>query len=196
MIPWPIPLPARLLAGLLALLAAAGVGWRLRGDHEDAARLAAERAAHDTYVRTVEGWHAATQEITRQREEERTHAQADRRTWNAALDAARAAGPGGGTGLGPGHAQLGADGDHARNCRDRPAVDRGLWHGALAIGLPDALRPWPPDGPGPAADPAAGATVALDTALENLADNAQACNDLRGLLLDWQAWARSLGAAP
>lgn len=191
----PLPLPWKLLAIAIALLAAGAVGWRLRGDHEDAARLSAERAAHETYVRTVEGWHAATQEITRQREEERRNAQADRRTWNAALDAARAAGTGGGTGLGPGHAQLGADGDHARHCRDRPAVDRRLWHGALAIGLPDALRPWPPDGPGTAADPAAGA-VPIDTALENLADNGQACNDLRGLLLDWQAWARSLGAAP
>lgn len=191
----PIPLPWRLLGLAFVLAAAWTTGWRMRGTHEAGLQARAQAEAHATYVRTVEGWHAATQEITRQREEERHHAQADRRTWNAALDAARAAGPGGGTGLGPGHAQLGGDGNHARNCRDRPAVDRGLWNDALAIGLPDALRPWPPDGPGTAADPAAGA-VPIDTALENLADNGQACNDLRGLLLDWQAWARSLGAAP
>lgn len=188
----PIPIPWRILVVVFALAAAWTTGWRMRGTHEAGLQARALAEAHQTYVRTVEGWQAATQVITTAREEERRHAQADRRTWQQQLDAARAAGDRGGAGLGPGHADLGAAG------RDRLVVPRRLWDDALALGLPDALRPWPPDGPAAAADPAAGPaeTVPLDTALENLADNATACNDLRGLMLDWQAWARSIGAAP
>jgi len=191
----PIPLPWKLLGILFALAAAWTTGWRMRGTHEAARQLAAQQAAHETYVKTVEGWQAAAQVITREREQERQHAQNDRRTWQQQLDAARAAGDRPGPGLGPRDALLGGDGGAGRDCRDRPAVDRRLWHGALGIGLPSALGPWAPDGPGAAADPAA-QSIALDTALENLADNGQACNDLRGLLLDWQAWARAIGAAP
>lgn len=191
----PIPLAWRILAVVFALAAAWTTGWRMRGTHEAGLQARAMAEAHATYVKTVEGWQAATQVITTAREEERRHAQNDRRTWQQQLDAARAAGDRGRPGLGPGHADLGAAGRDGGHCRDRPAVDAGLWHGALAIGLPDALRPWPPAGPGASPDPAAGA-VSLDTALENLADNATACNDLRGLMLDWQAWARSIGAAP
>lgn len=191
----PLPLPWKLLGLLFALAVAWTTGWRMRGSHEAARQLAAQQAAHETYVKTVEGWQAAAQEITRQREEDRQHAQTDRRTWQQQLDAARTAGNRRGPGLGPGNALLGGDGGAVRDCRDRPAIDRRLWHGALGIGLPAALGPWQPDGASPPPDPAADA-VSTDTALENLADNGQACNDLRGLLLDWQAWARSIGAAP
>ena len=200
----PIPLPWKLLGILFALAAAWTTGWRMRGTHEAARQLAAERVAHETYVKTVDGWHAAAQEITRQREEDRHHAQNDRRTWQQQLDAERAAAgpaapadPDRADRLGPGgpSAGLGRDGHPGLDCRDGPVVDRRLWDDAFAIGLPAALRAGPPAGPRPAPDPAA-AAVPLDTALENLADNGQACNDLRGLLLDWQAWARSIGAAP
>ena len=194
----PIPLPWKLLGLAFALAVAWTTGWRMRGTHEAARQLAAERVAHETYVETVRGWQAAAQVITTEREKERHHAQADRRTWQQQLDAARAAGDRGGPGLGPGDAHLRDPGRDGRDCRDRAAVPRRLWDDALALGLPDALRPWPPDGPAAAADPAAAPVeaVPLDTALENLADNATACNDLRGLILDWQAWARSIGAAP
>ena len=207
----PIPLPWKLLALAFALAVAWTTGWRMRGSHEAARQLAAERAAHETYVKTVDGWHAAVQEITRQREEDRHHAQNDRRTWQQQLDAVRAARAAAGPAapadpdradrLGPGSpsAGLGRDGHPGRDCRDGPVVDRRLWDDALAIGLPAALRPRPPAGPRPAPDPAAAgaaAAVPLDLALENLADNGQRCNDLRGMLLDWQDWARSLGAAP
>lgn len=187
-----IPLPWKLLAIAFALAVAWTTGWRMRGTHEAAARLAAERAAHETYVKTVEGWQAAAQEITRQREEDRQHAQNDRRTWQQHLDAARRAVPGGSDLAGPGLAHQ--PGPGGAGCPG-PAVPRRLWHGALGIGLPAALGPWQPDGAGPPPDPAADA-VSTDTALENLADNGQVCNDLRGLLLEWQAWARSIGAAP
>lgn len=199
---WPLTLvralPAWVMwAALAALTAAAYVaGWQTRGWREDAARLDAERQAHETYIATVRGWQAAAQEITRHREEDRRHAQADRRTWQQQLAAARTAGDRPGPGLGPGDADLRGPGHHGRDCRDRPAVPRRLWDDALAIGLPDALRPRPPAGPGAAADPAAESDVPIDTALENLADNGQACNDLRSLLLDWQAWAKGIGAAP
>lgn len=191
----PIPLPWKLLGLAFVLAAAWTTGWRMRGTHEAGLQARALAEAHQTYVKTVEGWQSATQVLTTAREEERRHAQNDRRTWQQQLDAARAAGDRGGAGLGPGHADLGAAGRDGRGCRDRLVVDRRLWDDALAIGLPDALRPWPPAGPGASPDPAAGA-VSLDTALENLADNGQACNDVRGMLLDWQAWARSIGAAP
>lgn len=188
----PLPLPWKLLAIAFALAVAWTTGWRMRATHEAAARLAAERAAHETYVKTVEGWQAAAQAITTEREKERQHAQNDRRTWQQQLDAARRAVPGGSALAGPGLAHQ--PGPGGAGC-PVPAVPRGLWHGALGIGLPAALGPWAPDGAGPPADPPA-AAVPLDTALENLADNGQVCNDLRGLLLDWQAWARSIGAAP
>ena len=192
----PIPLPWKLLGILFALAAAWTTGCRMRGTHEAARQLAAQQAAHETYVKTVEGWQAAAQVITREREQERQHAQNDRRTWQQQLDAVRAAGHRPGPGLDPGGGLAGGDGDPRRDCRAGPAVDRRLWNGALGIGLPAALGPWQPDGAGPPADPPAQSAVPLDTALENLADNGQACNDLRGLLLDWQAWARSIGAAP
>ncbi len=34
-----------------------------------------------------------------------------------------------------------------------------------------------------------------EDALANLAANGEQCNDLRGKLIAWQAWARSIGAA-
>ena len=187
----PLPLPWKLLALAFVLAAAWTTGWRMRGTQEAGLQARAQAEAHQTYVKTVEGWQAAAQEITRQREEERTHAQADRREWQQKL-AAAAERP---DRLGPGLAPpgLGPDGHSVRDCRDRPVVQRGLWNDALAIGLPQALRPWQPDGPPGEADPPA---VPLDTALENLADNGAACNDLRGQILAWQAWARSIGAAP
>ena len=184
-----IPAEWRILA-LIVLLASVGLaGWTARGWKEDAVRLESERAAQETYRKTVEGWAAAAQVITESREQERQKSAADRRAWQKEIDDAKRSGSLVVCGAGMGsHEASGADGVAAR-------LSGGfvrLWNDALAIGLPDTLRPWRADGAGAQADPAG---VAPEDALDNLAANAEQCNDLRGQVLAWQAWARKIGAA-
>lgn len=188
-----IPAPYRLLVGviaaLVALAAAAGAGWTARGWKEDAARLEAERAQAKFNKETLEGWAAAVQKITADREADRQQAANERRQWQKEIDDAKRRGPLVLCGAGlrddvaprPGGAGARLSGDFVR-----------LWNGAFGIGLPAALGPWRADGAGAEADPAG---VAPEDALENIAANGEQCNDLRGRLLAWQAWARSIGAA-
>lgn len=65
-----------------------------------------------------------------------------------------------------------------------------LWNDALCLGLSAAECPGRTDG---AASPAG--TASLDAALENHADNAEACNGLRAQVRGWQDWARRVGVA-
>lgn len=65
-----------------------------------------------------------------------------------------------------------------------------LWNNALCIGLPDADCPWRADG---ASGPTGPASILA--AIENHADNAEICNDLRARLRAWQDWARRVGVA-
>jgi hypothetical protein len=170
--------PSLIAAGILAFVAFTA-GWQIHSWKTGAEQLKAERASAELLQKTVEGWNAAVQKITGDRERERQIAAADRREFTRSLS-------------------------HAKPLVECPAVDQAaaaadprlspefvrLWNAALEIGLPDTLRSRRADGtrPGPGA-------VEPNAVLANLADNAESCNELRGKLLAWQAWARSIGAA-
>jgi hypothetical protein len=177
-------IPPSLVIPLVTLAAGLGIGWQVHSWKTVAEQAEAERQAAETYRRTVEGWSAAVQEITQDRETERRKAAADRRTFSRSLADEKAP-------LLECPPQVAAGGPPAADPRLSPAFV-GLWNQSLAIGLPDALRPRRANGPGRSAS-AAGADPA--EALANLADNAETCNDLRAKVLAWQAWARSIGAA-
>jgi hypothetical protein len=185
-----IPLPVRIGLMVAALLGAALGGWQVRGWKEDAARLDAERVAHENYRKTTEGWAAAVQVITAERETDRQQAAADRRAWQKELNDAKRNGTGLVVCRGGGDRPQASD-PGAVSARLTGAAVR-VWNDGLDIGLPKALRAGRADEPGTAAD--LSGAVAIDDAFDNHAVNAEQCNDLRGKLLAWQAWARSIGA--
>lgn len=187
-----IPVQYRLLAGLvvalMALAAAAFGGWHVRGWEEDAARLDAERKAHALLEQKEESWGKALQAIAGERELERQQGAADRRQWQKELEDAKRSGSLVVCGAGLRDPEAGAavggggrlSGDFVR-----------LYNAGLAVGLPEALRPWRADGDAAGAD----SSVAPEDVLDNVEANAEQCNDLRGQILAWQRWARSIGAA-
>jgi hypothetical protein len=174
-----IPGPYRLLAAVVASIAlfASGllVGHREATNASAAAQLTANRQAAADYRATTVKWSAAVQDITAAREADRRKASADRQTLQRRLDDAQKTGSLC-TPPSPGHA-AGA----------LSAGWVGLYNDAIATGLPAAYGPWRVDAATTTADPAA--------ALANIADNAEICNAMRGQILAWQAWAKTIGAA-
>ena len=200
-----IPLPFGLslatvrIGALVAVVVGAGVaGWTARGWREDAARLEADREAHATYVATVEGWAAALQFINGQRDQDRQQAADDRREFDRRVKDARRGPlavanvecPVSGAELGVGASGSGLPVASVPVHRVAFTADFvRLWNDGLAVGLPATLRAGRSDGPGDGAgflDP--------EDILDNLAENGEACNELRSRLLAVQAWARSIGA--
>lgn len=183
-----IPPWAKLAAVAVLIALSAFGGWHVRGWKEDAAKREAERAAHEKYVATVEGWAAAMQEIDKQRTAEQQQAAQDRNNWNRRL---RYATRNGSKPL----VDCGYGLDTSGHASYRPVAFTGdfawLWDDALRIGLPQALRTGSDHGA------SAGAGIPdlePEDLLANVAENGEACNELRSRLIAAQAWARSIGA--
>lgn len=185
-----IPLPVRIAVAVVAFAASAMAGWTARGWKEDAARLEVEQAAHENYRKITAGWASAAQIITAGREADRQQAAEDRRKWQKERDDAKREGSLVLCGTG-----LRSDAPAAASGGDPHLSGRalGLWNGALDVGLPAAIRTWRTDGGGAGTD--LPGPVTFEDALDNHAANSEQCNELRGRLLAWQEWARSIGAA-
>ena len=175
-----IPLPVRL--GLLAasIVGAGLAGWTSRGWKEDAARLDAERDAHARYVQIATAYGKALTDVNAGRAQDQQQAATDRREFNRRLGDEKRKGTrlvGCGVDLNRG----GSD-NPGGAVRFDPAFVR-LWDDGLAIGLPEAYRAGRPDRSGAGAE-----LLDPESILANVAENGEACNDLRSRLLTIQRW--------
>lgn len=178
------PATVKLIVLAVALVVAAAGGWTARGWKADADQLDAVTAEAERHAKNTEALAAALQDISLVRESERQQAAVDRLNYQRRINHARKER----TPLA--ECQPSALPDPA--ARPDVVLTRafvGLWNDALDIGLPASLGAGRPESPGTGAG-----LPTLDEILDNLAANAEACNQLRSRALTCKAYVERLEA--
>lgn len=177
----------RIMLMIAAVALSALAGWATRGWKEDAARLAAERAAVKQLQEVAGRYGQALNNANDALAKDHLQASADRHDFNRRLRDARKHG----TKLVGCDARLdaGRPTDFGIRVHFDPVFVR-LWDDGLAVGLPAAYRTASPDRSGTGAD-----LLDPEDLLENVAENGEQCNEMRSRLLVAKQWAVEIGAA-
>lgn len=178
----------KLIVAAILLVAAASGGWVARGWKADSDQLEAVNAEAKKYAANVEALADGIQKISIVREQERQQTDLDHADFQRRLKhAKRTREPMVECQPPNAVAPVAVDGDAVRFS---PGFIR-LWNEALDVGLPAALRAGGTESADTGAD-----LPAVEDILDNLEENAKACNALRARARTCKAYIEELEALP